>query len=160
MVVGEKGGVMSTLWHRFWRREDGVAAIEFALIAPIVLILFVGMANVGFRFYEESRLNQATRETAEAAMFTRNLTSLQAVLDSQLASLGRSVGGEPFTGTVTLACQCVDPAQPGQCAGTCAGSSLPSGISVRIEASLLYRPLFPLLGRTVTLQSRMQVQVR
>ena len=107
---------MSTLWHRFWRREDGVAAIEFALIAPIVLILFVGMVNVGFRFYEESRLNQATRETAEAAMFTRNLTSLQAVLDSQLASLGRSVGGEPFTGTVTLACQCVDPAQPGQCA--------------------------------------------
>lgn len=151
---------MSTLWHRFWRREDGVAAIEFALIAPIVLILFVGMVNVGFRLYEESRLNQATRETAEAAMFTRNLTSLQAVLDNQLASLGRSVGGEPFTGTVTLACECVDPAQPTQCAGTCAGSSLPSGISVRIEASLLYRPLFPLLGRTVTLQSRMQVQVR
>ena len=151
---------MSTLWHRFWRREDGVAAIEFALIAPIVLILFVGMVNVGFRLYEESRLNQATRETAEAAMFTRNLTSLQAVLDNQLASLGRSVGGEPFTGTVTLACQCVDPAQPTQCAGTCAGSSLPSAISVRIEASLLYRPLFPLLGRTVTLQSRMQVQVR
>lgn len=151
---------MSTLWHRFWRREDGVAAIEFALIAPIVLILFVGMVNVGFRLYEESRLNQATRETAEAAMFTRNLTSLQAVLDNQLASLGRSVGGEPFTGTVTLACECVDPAQPTQCAGTCAGSSLPSAISVRIEASLLYRPLFPLLGRTVTLQSRMQVQVR
>ena len=93
-------------------------------------------------------------------MFTRNLNSLQAVLDNQLASLGRSVGGEPFTGTVTLACQCVDPAQPTQCAGTCAGSSLPSAISVRIEASLLYRPLFPLLGRTVTLQSRMQVQVR
>ena len=151
---------MSTLWHRFWRREDGVAAIEFALIAPIVLILFVGMVNVGFRLYEESRLNQATRETAEAAMFTRSVTSLQAVLDNQLASLGRSVGGEPFTGTVTLACQCVDPAQPTQCAATCAGSSLPSGISVRIEASLLYRPLFPLLGRTVTLQSRMQVQVR
>jgi Flp pilus assembly protein TadG len=151
---------MSTLLHRFWRREDGVAAIEFALIAPIVLILFVGMVNVGFRLYEESRLNQATRETAEAAMFTRNLTSLQAVLDNQLASLGRSVGGEPFTGTVTLACECVDPAQPTQCAGTCAGSSLPSAISVRIEASLLYRPLFPLLGRTVTLQSRMQVQVR
>lgn len=151
---------MSTLWHRFWRREDGVAAIEFALIAPIVLILFVGMVNVGFRLYEESRLNQATRETAEAAMFTRKRTSLQAVLDNQLASLGRSVGGEPFTGTVTVACECVDPAQPTQCASTCAGSSLPSAISVRIEASLLYRPLFPLLGRTVTLQSRMQVQVR
>jgi Flp pilus assembly pilin Flp len=151
---------MAPLWHRFWRREDGVAAIEFALIAPIVLILFVGMVNVGFRLYEESRLNQATRETAEAAMFTRNIASLQGVLDTQLASLGRSIGGAPFTGTVTLACQCVDPAHPTQCAGTCSGSSLPSGISVLIQASLEYRPLFALVGRTVTLQSKIQVQVR
>jgi hypothetical protein len=146
-------------WRRFKRQEDGVAAIEFALIAPIVLILFVGMVNVGFRFYEEARLNQATRETAEAAMFTRNVASLQSVLNAQLASLGPSVGGEPFTGTVGLACECYDPAHPTQCAGTCA-NGLPSGISVSIQASLLYRPLFPLLGRTLTLQSKIQVQVR
>lgn len=145
--------------RRLRRRQDGVAAVEFALIAPVLLILLGGAANVGFRYREEARLNQATRETAEAAMFTRDLTALRATLTEELAALGTSMGGASYQGTVTLSCQCPDPAHPGQCAPSC-GDGKPSAIAVVIEANVLYRPLFPLIGGERTLSSTLRVQVR
>lgn len=77
--------------RRMLRADDGAAAIEFALIAPVVLLLFVAMANLGIRALEEARINQVTRETAETALFTQNLTTLAATLDAAIDDLGLSL---------------------------------------------------------------------
>ncbi len=36
----------SRLWRRFCRNRDGVAAVEFAMILPVMLIAYVGMVEV------------------------------------------------------------------------------------------------------------------
>lgn len=39
-------GFRSRLWRRFCRDRDGVAAVEFAMILPVMLIAYVGMVEV------------------------------------------------------------------------------------------------------------------
>jgi Flp pilus assembly pilin Flp len=41
--------------HAFVRDEDGMAAIEFALILPVMLVLFVGMVELTLRLSESRR---------------------------------------------------------------------------------------------------------
>jgi Flp pilus assembly protein TadG len=38
---------LATMLRRLRRREDGVSAVEFALILPVMLILFFGCVEVG-----------------------------------------------------------------------------------------------------------------
>lgn len=37
---------MSSFWRNLWRREDGVAAVEFAVVVPLMAALVVGMVSV------------------------------------------------------------------------------------------------------------------
>ncbi len=41
-----QNGFRSRLWRRFCRNRDGVAAVEFAMILPVMLIAYVGMVEV------------------------------------------------------------------------------------------------------------------
>lgn len=151
-------------FRRFLRQTDGAAAIEFALIAPVILLLFVGMVNLGFRYYEESRLNQVTRETAEASMFSQDLVVLSQTMANAIAELGPSISGVPYGGTVTLACVCPGQADIPNCtsaqAVSCPATGLPWEIVISIRATMDYRPLIPVLGSAATLESAMRVQVR
>ncbi len=54
-------------WGR--RREDrGAAAVEFALILPVLLLLVLGIINFGYVFGQKLALNQAVREGARNAV--------------------------------------------------------------------------------------------
>jgi Flp pilus assembly protein TadG len=44
------------------RREDGAAAVEFALIAGVLAMLIFGMLQFGLTFFELQNLRAATRE--------------------------------------------------------------------------------------------------
>lgn len=151
-------------FRQFLGRSDGTAAIEFALIAPIVLLLFVGMVNLGFRFHEEARLNQVTREVAEASMFTQDLDVLDQTLANAIADLGPSIGGVPYTGSVSLLCACPGQADVPNCsisqAASCSSTGLPWEIVIEIRAQMEYRPLIPLIGTSARLESTMRMQAR
>lgn len=148
----------------FLGRTDGTAAIEFALIAPVLMLLFVGMVNVGFRFREEARLNQVTRETAEASRFTQDLPVLRQTLANAIVDLGPSISGQPYTGSVDLLCICPGQSDIPACsptqAASCPATGLPWGIVIEIRARMDYRPLIPLIGSASVLESTMQIQVR
>ena len=126
--------------------------------------MFVGMVNVGFRFYEESRLNQATRETAEAGMFTTDIAVLRQTLDDAIADLGPSISGVPYVGNVALFCACPGQADIPACTSTqaasCPATGLPWAVLIEISAQMDYRPLIPLIGTAAVLQSTMRIQVR
>ena len=49
-------------WSNGGRRERGAAAVEFALVAPLLLILLLGIIEFGFVFNNQISLNQAVRE--------------------------------------------------------------------------------------------------
>ena len=46
---------------RFFRRDDGTQLIEFAIVFPVLLLLFAGTAELGRMFYTYTTLAKATR---------------------------------------------------------------------------------------------------
>jgi len=44
------------------RRDDGASAVEFALIAPVIVALLLGIIQFGFVFFEYIQVAHAARE--------------------------------------------------------------------------------------------------
>ena len=49
---------------RFGRRSDGVSAIEFAFVAPVLLLFIVGTMELGMILFADSLLEGGLREAA------------------------------------------------------------------------------------------------
>ncbi len=47
-----------------WRSERGVAAIEFAIIVPFVLLVLAGIIQFGFVLFLQSHVSDVARDTA------------------------------------------------------------------------------------------------
>ena len=50
-----------------WRNDRGAVALEFAILAPILMMLLVGMLEFGFMFQAQLAVTHAAREGARMA---------------------------------------------------------------------------------------------
>jgi Flp pilus assembly protein TadG len=50
------------------QREDGVAAVEFAIVLPILLLIMFGIIEFGFVLFEKQVITNASREGARAGI--------------------------------------------------------------------------------------------
>src|SRR5687767_4478990 len=66
------GHAKNTL-SRTLRREDGSSIIELAIVFPILLVLFVGVADLGRLFYTYTTLAKATKVGARYLSTSRNV---------------------------------------------------------------------------------------
>lgn len=74
------------------RREEGAAAVEFALIVGLLAILVFGLLEYGLAFWQVQNLRAAAREGAREAAVGGDSTEIeQAMIDSAAGSL---TGGE------------------------------------------------------------------
>jgi Flp pilus assembly protein TadG len=64
------------------RREDGASAVEFALVAPLLILLLFGVINFGFLFSEQLSLNNSVRQGARAAVVAGSGTTCAGVVTS------------------------------------------------------------------------------
>jgi len=56
-------------WHNNFRRDcRGVAALEFAIIAPVFLLILLGIAAYGIYFSAVSSLQELTADAARASV--------------------------------------------------------------------------------------------
>ena len=60
---------------RLVRREDGSSTVELAIVFPILLLLFVGTAELGRLFYTYTTLAKATKVGARYLSASRGATS-------------------------------------------------------------------------------------
>ena len=58
---------MKRLWFALRRRRDGIAAVEFALAVPLLVMLLAGIAQLGALFAANAGLQQAVGEGARLA---------------------------------------------------------------------------------------------
>ncbi|HEX7178075.1 MAG TPA: TadE family protein [Pyrinomonadaceae bacterium] len=72
--------LVKSVVRRFGRREDGTQMIEFAIVLPILLLLFAGATEIGRMFHTYTTLAKATRAGA------RYLTTVQSVSASTNAA--------------------------------------------------------------------------
>ena len=59
----------------FVRREDGTQMIEFAIVFPVLLLLFAGTVELGRLFYTYTTLAKATRAGARYLSTTTDVTA-------------------------------------------------------------------------------------
>ncbi len=82
------------------KKEDGAAAVEFALIVGLLAILVFGLLEYGLAFWQVQNLRAATREGArEAAVGGSNAEIRTAMVNAAGGSL---TGGEAITVTPPL----------------------------------------------------------
>lgn len=82
--------------------EKGAAAVEFALVLPLLVVLLVGMMEFGLALWRQEMITNATREAARAGIVAGDprLTEaeIQAVLEANLATAGI----DPLATTISI----------------------------------------------------------
>jgi Flp pilus assembly protein TadG len=81
-----------------WRSRSAIAAIEFAFLMPVFLILFVGIVDMGMMLVQDYRLDQAVAAGEEyAAINAASVNSTSgATLASSIATTVESANGNAW----------------------------------------------------------------
>ncbi|RWB51821.1 AAA family ATPase [Mesorhizobium sp.] len=143
--------------------EAGVSAVEFALIAPVLVFALVAMADVGLALYERMTIDHVLRAGAQAAMSDPGEAKVLNVLQSTL-SQSATPSGVAFD-MVKRYCACpekadVSPDTAPPCSTTCAASAPPYTF-YRMAASKTYNAMsLPDVLPSFRLSSSIQVQIR
>lgn len=61
--------------RRFARAEDGVSAVEFALIAPLMILFYFGLAELSQGYMAQRRVNHAAAAVADLVAQQREVDS-------------------------------------------------------------------------------------
>ncbi len=88
---------------KFWRDRSGVAALEFAFIAPVLILLTVGIIDVGRMMWTASTLDHVAREGARYAT-VHGAQSVQptSVAEVQAFVVDRAIGVDPANMSVAV----------------------------------------------------------
>jgi Flp pilus assembly protein TadG len=74
--------------------ERGVTIVEFALVAPVLLLSIMGLLDIGHQYYAESILEGEMQKAARQSSFEDATTAAaQVAIDSQVATSVRRVIG-------------------------------------------------------------------
>jgi TadE-like protein len=78
------------------RKDDGAAAVEFALIVGLLAILIFGLLEYGLAFWQVQNLRAAAREGARAAAVGGDSTAVRTAMANSSAGSLPSGGGWTF----------------------------------------------------------------
>jgi Flp pilus assembly protein TadG len=153
---------MRTPHNHLWSNSDGTAAVEFAIVAPILLMILGGLADFGLYMVGKSQLANALAQGAQYALLQGPSVSGTSI--QSMVSNGASRAGVTATVAVSVtgpACYCtsgepvalVTPSTAltasYTCTGTCSGTGAALGAYVIITATYSYQPLMPLYSQLV-----------
>lgn len=82
--------IMSRLKHsslgRFWPSESGVAAIEFAFVAPMMIVILLGTLQVSVLYIAQSYLEALTEGAMRIVLINNAYSLTQAQFNSQICA--------------------------------------------------------------------------
>lgn len=140
---------------RTWARSQaGVAAVEFALVAPILIAAVLTMADLGFAIHERAEMDQAIRNGAQRAMTDPGESDVASVLSLVDAT---GAGQDTTTFLVDRYCACSEtPETETTCSTTCADED-PTSIFYNLTGT---REFSGFLLPAITISRSSLVQVR
>ena len=144
--------------------SNGAAAVEFAIIAPVLLLMIAGMIDFSLYIGTRIELEQALRAGGQYALkdFTDTTTITSAVVNAtDLTPL--TVSYDPATDSF---CECPD-GTPNTCPGNssytaCTGGERP-GLFITISGSTTFDPMFadlPGLAANMTVSQQLTLRVQ
>jgi Flp pilus assembly protein TadG len=101
---------MRRMWTALWRDGRGGAAVEFAILAPVLFTILLGIIEMGRMFYVRQALEYATEQAARYYMLNPAATDVTTQLRNAMAGgMGPSVAvvyndTAPCNGKTTVTC--------------------------------------------------------
>jgi Flp pilus assembly protein TadG len=91
---------------RVWARRDqhGAAALEFALIVPLLVMVVFGIVDFGWAINRDTQVNNAAREGAREGSLNGDRAAIEATVRNALSAV-EPVGTSPSAITVTVTCR-------------------------------------------------------
>ena len=133
--------------------DSGVAAVEFALVAPLFALAALGMIDVGLSVNERMEMDRSLRAGLQTAMvITKDVADIKSTILN--ANFSEQSSGEAPTIDVSTVCECASAGVP--CGVLCDDGTAPS-VFYRLVAtkqmSTIIMPSFPV-------RSVMEIQIR
>ncbi len=129
------------------RCTRGAAVIEFALLAPVLLLMVVAAIDFGTFIHQKMQLQSAARAGAQFAIQSdATVSDTAGILNA--AQLASELDFTGVTTTTTQFCACSDGVEfavdtSGNCTADCALGENP-GLYVRVNVTGDFAPLFPI----------------
>jgi Flp pilus assembly protein TadG len=141
------------------RDVRGVAAIEFAMIVPVLLFMMVAIVDFGLAIYSDMEVQNAAQAGAQYAIahgFNANSISQAVTSATNLAGIAVSSGPTKFCG-----CPSSIGVTNTACNSTCSGGSTP-GTYVTVSARGTYTTIvpYPLIPNSFTFTSPSTVRIQ
>jgi len=137
----------------------GVAAIEFAIIAPILVLLMVCTVDLGQGIYRKMQVQNAAQAGAQyAAVHGFTASSISAAVTNATTFSGISASPSP---TQFCGCPSVTGVTSASCNSTCTGG-ISSGTYVTASAQATYTTIlpYPLLPTSFTFAAQSTVRIQ
>jgi Flp pilus assembly pilin Flp len=112
--------VARALLRPFIKGEDGAAAVEFALIVPVLAIIAVMLPDTSDIVFGAMNMNMAVRSSIQYAMNSGNNMSMAQTIGNQTWT------NKPHGATLTASTVCTCGSGSGICGQTCVDGSLPN----------------------------------
>jgi Flp pilus assembly protein TadG len=148
--------------------SDGTALVEFALAAPILVTLVLGIADFGMLAAKNAALEGATRVGAEYARAGSACGGDQVGTSNCITGIKNAVQSSgnfspaiTFPSDPSASCEC-DDGSPITCGTTCAdvGKPAPNRVLITVTASQTYTPILPWPGIPTSLTASTELRVQ
>ena len=108
------------LWRNPWRNRRGHAAMEFALIAPSILLLMLSASDFGLAMIKSQHLKSAARSGATYAFqHPQDSAGITAAVRANLAGVTNATIATP-----SMSCKCDDGTTANCTTGLCLGGTV------------------------------------
>jgi Flp pilus assembly protein TadG len=146
------------MYRNLFHNCDGVAAIEFALILPVLIVIVGGLTDFPFAFSDEIQIaagvadgaayafSQAQNVSGSAPTVSSSDVQSKVLASISLPNVQVTVSGPTLdcVSTNTTSTPPVATLTPATAGSTCGPSKNPPGTYMVIVASYLYTPIMPL----------------
>jgi hypothetical protein len=139
--------------------ERGGVAVEFALLSPLLALMFTGLVDLGFGAYESMQVQAAAAAGAQYAFkYTWDAAAIAAAVTNSTGAEGVVASPAPLQ---FCACPSAGSLAEVGCSATCPDGS-PPGLYARVSAQLQYSTIlsYPALPSPVTLKGEAVVRLR
>ncbi len=144
---------------RLWHDHRGNAALEFALVAPVLALLATAAMDFSRAGFEQHRLSGAARAgTSYAIQSSSSWTS-----STNIIAAARADAGDTASALSVSTSECTCPSGTAACSAalSCTGSGV-AGTYVKVAVSETYTTFvkYPFFARSFTIQGQSLVRVQ
>jgi uncharacterized membrane protein len=147
-------------WFRVLRKDSrGVAAIELAIVAPVLVLLLLCCVDLGIGIFRKMQVQNAAQAGAQyAAINGFDAKGISNAVVSATAASAVAASPEPsrFCG-----CPTVSRINVATCNSSCSGGGM-AGNYVKVSAQSIYNTLliYPILPRSFTFVAQSTVKIQ